>query len=130
MFVLTHNTSFHKQISVEQPKNKTSYWKLYKKNGVSRVAAFGGANPVRNDYQAMWDKLLDEGSDEAGVEKANLMRRILETYFLQYGGMDWEQLYGGEQIEDLDMEKFRRICEKMGHMSHYEMMMRGRQDMV
>ena len=130
VFVLTHNTSFHKQISVEQPKNKTSYWKLYKKNGVSRVAAFGGANPVRNDYQAMWDKLLDEGSDEAGVEKANLMRRILETYFLQYGGMDWEQLYGGEQIEDLDMEKFRRIFEKMGHMSHYEMMMRGRQDMV
>ena len=103
---------------------------MYKKNGVSRVAAFGGANPVRNDYQAMWDKLLDEGSDEAGVEKANLMRRILETYFLQYGGMDWEQLYGGEQIEDLDMEKFRRIFEKMGHMSHYEMMMRGRQDMV
>jgi len=126
VFVLTHNTSFHKQISVEQPKNKTSYWKLYKKDGVSRVAAFGGDNPVRNDYQAMWDKLLDEGSDETDVEKKNLMRRIIETYFLQYGGMDWEQLYDGEQIVDLDMEKFRGIFEKMGHLSHYEMMRRGK----
>lgn len=126
VFVLTHNTSFHKQISVEQPKNKASYWKLYKKNGVSSVAAFGGANPVRNDYQAMWDKLLDEGTDEAGVEKANLMRRIIETYFLQYGGMDWEQLYGGEQMVDWDMEKFRGIFEKMGHLSHYEMVVRGK----
>jgi wobble nucleotide-excising tRNase len=126
VFVLTHNTSFHKQISVEQPKNKTSYWKLYKKDGVSRVAAFGGDNPVRNDYQAMWDKLLDEGSDETDVEKKNLMRRIIETYFLQYGGMDWEQLYDGEQIVDLDMEKFRGIFEKIGHLSHYEMMRRGK----
>lgn len=126
VFVLTHNTSFHKQISVEQPKNKTSYWKLYKKDGVSRVAAFGGDNPVRNDYQAMWDKLLEEESDETDVEKKNLMRRIIETYFLQYGGMDWEQLYDGEQIVDLDMEKFRGIFEKMGHLSHYEMMRRGK----
>ena len=126
VFVLTHNTSFHKQISVEQPKNKTSYWKLYKKDGVSRVAAFGGDNPVRNDYQAMWDKLLDEGSDETDVEKKNLMRRIIETYFLQYGGMDWEQLYDGEQMVDWDMEKFRGIFEKMGHLSHYEMMVRGK----
>ena len=40
--------------------------------------------------------------------------------------MDWEQLYDGEQIVDLDMEKFRRIFEKMGHLSHYEMMVRGK----
>ena len=124
VFVLTHNTSFHKQVSVEQPRNNTSYWKLYKKNGVSRVSAFGEVRPVRNDYQAMWDKLLDEGSDEAGVEKANLMRRILETYFLQYGGLDMEALYAGGRMKDLSMEKFRKIFEEMGQFSHYEMMMR------
>lgn len=126
VFVLTHNTSFHKQVSVEQPNNNTSYWKLYKKNGVSRLMAFGGARPVRNDYQAMWDQLLDERNDKTSVEKSNLMRRILEIYFLQCGGLDMKLLYAGGKMRDLNMEKFRKIFEEMGQLSHYEMMMESR----
>lgn len=126
VFVLTHNTSFHKQVSVEQPNNNTSYWKLYKKNGVSRMAAFGGVRPVRNDYQAMWDQLLDERNDKTSVVKSNLMRRILEIYFLQCGGLDMEVLYASGKMRDLNMEKFRKIFEEMGQLSHYEMMMESR----
>lgn len=143
VIVLTHNTSYHKFLSVNQPRGKTNYWKLTKRNGVSKVMAFEKDNPVRGDYQDLWAKLLDINDDDIFIEKSNLMRRIIDTYFLIYGGYDRQKLYAGEYAKNVEdkqtivslakwlekggndnhMEEFKKLFEVMGHLSHYEMMM-------
>ena len=147
VFVLTHNSSYHKFVSINQPKKYTSYWKLEKRHGVSKVVACGKDNPVRGDYQELWAKLQETDEDNVNSEKPNLIRRIIDTYFLAYGGYDRQKLYAGEYAKDKQsvvefvkwleeggqgnyIEKLKKLFEVMGHLSHYEMMTRGRQDMV
>lgn len=142
VFVLTHNSSYHKFVSINQPKKYTSYWKLEKRHGVSKVVACGKDNPVRGDYQELWAKLQETDEDNVYIEKPNLIRRIIDTYFLAYGGYDRQKLYAGEYAKDKQsvvefvkwleeggqgnyIEKLKKLFEVMGHLSHYEMMTRG-----
>ena len=142
VFVLTHNSSYHKFVSVNQPKKNTDYWKIEKRHGVSKVVAYGKDNPVRGDYQELWAKLLETEDADVNIEKPNLMRRIIDTYFLAYGGYDRQKLYDGEYAKDKQsvvefvkwleegghgnyMEQFKKLFEVMGHLSHYEMMTRS-----
>ena len=142
---MTHNSSYHKFVSVKQPKKDTSYWKLQKRHGVSKIVAYGKDNPVRGDYHELWAKLQETDDADVNIEKPNLMRRIIDTYFLAYGGYDRQKLYAGEYAKDTKdkqtvenfvrwleegghgnyMEQLKKLFEVMGHMSHYEMMTRG-----
>lgn len=99
VIVLTHNASFHKSVSMNQSKKSTHYWKLYKRNGVSRVKAFETNNPVRGDYEELWAKLKDERDEGRSIEMPNLMRRIIDTYFLGFGGYDKCMLAAGEYVK-------------------------------
>ncbi len=153
VIVLTHNTSYHKCLSVNQPRNNTHYWELIKENGKSRLNAYEKTNPVRGDYYELWVKLQEVNDDEVNSRMQNLMRRILDAYFLAFGGYDRNKLYAGEYIKNtkvkrdvesltkwlgeenssqVDREKrmaqFRMLFEAMGHIEHYKMMMKGEID--
>ena len=95
VIVLTHNATFHQSLSVRQPKEETKYWKLYKKRGVSTVTDCGAENPVMGDYERLWMKLRT-GVDVTGLP--NLMRNIIETYFVDNGGYNKRKLLAGAYI--------------------------------
>jgi wobble nucleotide-excising tRNase len=132
VFVLTHNASYQKSLNVNMPRNNTHYWKLTKKKGVSRLTAFEKVNPVRGDYHELWS-LLREGSDSR-ITLPMIMRRIIEIYFLEYGRFDYDTMMSliegfkesrsGEDGREWYMKKFRKVFETMGHLDHYNMMMR------
>lgn len=96
VIVLTHNTTFHQVLSVRQPRNNTRYWKLSKKYGVSKVESFGCKNPVNCDYKEMWMMLKEEIEASDSMHLPNTMRRIVETYFVDYGGYDKNALFRGK----------------------------------
>src|SRR5699024_1924412 len=53
-------------------------------------------NPVQNSYAALWDELRDIKST---IPALNVMRRILEYYFLQLCG------YEGSDLREIVLEK-------------------------
>jgi wobble nucleotide-excising tRNase len=96
VIVLTHNTTFHQLLSVRQARSNTRYWRLYKKNGVSKVKCFGGKNPVNSEYKEMWMTLKEEIEVSDSMHLPNTMRRIIETYFVDFGGYDKNALFRGK----------------------------------
>lgn len=96
VIVLTHNTTFHQSLSVRQARKSTRYWRLYKVKGVSRVKAFGMENPVKSEYKELWMKLKEAIENYDSIMLPNLMRRIIETYFVDYGGYDKDELFRGK----------------------------------
>jgi wobble nucleotide-excising tRNase len=49
-------------------------------------------NPVKNSYAALWEEYKELKKIEAVVPLMNVIRRILEYYFLQICGYDGSQL--------------------------------------
>lgn len=100
VIVMTHNTTFHQSLSVRQPRRNTHYWKLYKAKGVSRVKACGQENPVKSEYKELWLKLIEENENHCCLVMPNLMRRIIETYFVSYGGYKKSELFAGKYCKN------------------------------
>lgn len=93
VFVLTHNVYFYKQVSERQRRADTHYWKLMKHGGVTSAKAFGQVNPVSSEYEMLWNevrRLKNEGVCGIGIQ--NVMRRIIETYFVVMGGHNKRKL--------------------------------------
>lgn len=88
VFVLTHNTEFHRLLSQRKRTSDVHYYKLVKRNGVSRLLAYGETNSVKTEYEMQWQELrqLNEGHSVPNAQ--NAMRKILETYFVRLGGYD------------------------------------------
>lgn len=101
VIVLTHNTTYHKSLCVNQPRKSTRYWTLYKRKGVSKARAYGEDNPVRGEYEELWAKLraLRDDATDFKVALPNLMRRIIETYFVEYGGFERHKLFAGGYVK-------------------------------
>lgn len=101
MIILTHNTDFHKAVSDRQRRRDTRYWTLTKKRGVSRVKAHGTVNTVKGEYEELWNDVRSMKEDGRwDVAMANVMRRIIETYFVGFGGYDKRKLFAGAYVED------------------------------
>jgi len=99
VILLTHNITFHQSLAVRQPANSACYFKLYKKKGVSCVTAYGTLNPVHGDYEELWLKLREAAESNNSIVMPNLMRRIIETYFVDYGGYDKNKFFAGGYVE-------------------------------
>jgi wobble nucleotide-excising tRNase len=98
IFILTHNAFFHREITYNQVGHYryVSFFKVNKKNNISTVEKCvieatkvsekdRNFNPVQNSYAALWreyEKL------DAPIPLMNVIRRILEYYFLQLCGFD------------------------------------------
>ena len=116
LFILTHNTYFHQEITYDRVKdyqfvnfylvskndNKSSI-RLCEKQNTEIPSEMMNYNPVQNSYAALWGeyKIL-----EAPIPLMNVIRRILEYYFLQLCG------YDGTTLRDviLKQNKEKFIC--------------------
>ena len=109
LFILTHNVYFHREVTYQQVGyyNCTSFYMIRKNDNVSTVKLCKrqnkeipneeeNYNPVQNSYAALWDELRDLHST---IPALNVMRRILEYYFLQLCG------YEGSDLRSIVLEK-------------------------
>jgi wobble nucleotide-excising tRNase len=98
LFILTHNTYFHHEITYNQVKyydsvsfylidkldNRSSV-KLCKRYGQNVSGDLENYNPVQNAYAALWSEFSEVNSS---IPLLNVIRRILDYYFLQLCGYD------------------------------------------
>lgn len=109
LFILTHNVYFHREVTYQQVGyyNCTSFYMIRKNDNASTVklckrqnkeipSEEENYNPVQNSYAALWDELRDLHST---IPALNVMRRILEYYFLQLCG------YEGSDLRSIVLEK-------------------------
>lgn len=109
LFILTHNVYFHREITYQQVGfyNCTSFYMIRKNDNISTIKLCKrqskevpteqeNYNPVQNSYAALWDELRDIQST---IPCLNVMRRILEYYFLQLCG------YEGSDLREIVLEK-------------------------
>lgn len=109
LFILTHNVYFHREITYKQVGyyNCTSFYMIRKNDNISTIklckrqskevpSEEENYNPVQNSYAALWDELRDI---QTTIPALNVMRRILEYYFLQLCG------YEGSDLREIVLEK-------------------------
>ncbi len=117
VIILTHNTYFYKEITLEydlkhyedkHKKRKYSFWIIKKDNNVSKIEKFE-KNPVKNSYELLWQEVRWAKEKQAKenniswVSLQNVMRRIIEYYF---------RILGGFKHNDSLSEYFENIEEK------------------
>lgn len=115
LFILTHNVYFHREVTYQQVGyyNCTSFYMIRKSDNISTIKLCDrqskevpsereNYNPVQNSYAALWDELRDLQST---IPALNVMRRILEYYFLQLCGYEGSDLRATvlEKPENRDM---------------------------
>ena len=111
LFVLTHNVYFHREVTYQQIGyyNCTSFYMIRKNDNISTIKLCKrqskeiptedeNYNPVQNAYAALWDELRDVQST---IPALNVMRRILEYYFLQLCG------YEGSDLREIVLDEHR-----------------------
>lgn len=109
IFILTHNVYFHREITYDQVSRyrSVSFYMIRKYDSVRKItlcerenesdpAERENYNPVQNSYAALWDEFKELNS---AIELRNVIRRILQYYFLQICG------YEGSDIRKIVLEK-------------------------
>lgn len=151
IFVLTHNTYFHKEIAFGQQSSVSHY--VVRKFWEGSKVEYKETNPVKTTYQLLWAELRSNNRSTLTIR--NTMRRILEYYFQHLGQTSFNDICddfdGSDQrvfrtliswvhagshavlddphfaISDNQVDHyldvFRRIFEAKGHSEHYKMMM-------
>lgn len=102
IFVLTHNVYFHKEITHHQVNRyrSVSFYLIRKTDNVSGIihcvrkskavpTEFENYNPIQNSYAALWDEYKELKTVNT---LTNVIRRILEYYFIQLCGYDGNDL--------------------------------------
>lgn len=90
--VMTHNLEFFKKVTPYQRRHKTHNWRLIKKGDASRAIDCGEEKPVRSGYEQLWAELREECNMIDSTRIQNLMRNIIETYFMVFGGLGKRQI--------------------------------------
>ena len=81
LIILTHNISFHHEITYESrghANSKNSYY-LVRKTGEASVIEHCEENPISSTYEQLWKEILSEGCSSLTAQ--NVARRITETFF-------------------------------------------------
>lgn len=102
IFILTHNTYFHREIAYAYANRYdfVSFYLIRKTDNKSSVRLCDkvnpdcpteriNINPVKNSYAALWDEYKEVSN---GIPLMNIIRRILEYYFLQLCGYEGNEL--------------------------------------
>ncbi|UOS35888.1 ATP-binding protein [Helicobacter pylori] len=109
VIILTHNTYFYKEITLEYDlkryhQGKYFFWIIRKDNNVSKIEKFE-KNPVKNSYELLWQEVKQAKENNISwVSLQNVMRRIIEYYFRILGGIKYNDLRCFENIEE------KRVC--------------------
>ncbi len=105
IFILTHNAYFHREITyphahryefvsfylVKKRENRSSV-DLKRRRDPDCPTEWMNVNPVKNSYAALWDEYKELKDVTSAIPLINVIRRILEYYFLQICGFDGSQL--------------------------------------
>lgn len=62
---------------------------MYKQKGVTQINACGQDNPIKGSYELLWKELRDwkdKIAEMDNIRLQNVMRRIIENYFVMFGG--------------------------------------------
>lgn len=102
IFILTHNAYFHREISYSYVSkyDYASFYLIRKVGTKSTIKLYDDVNPneptqrmninpVKNSYAALWDEYKEV---KTAVPLMNVIRRILEYYFLQLCGYEGSKL--------------------------------------
>ena len=102
MFILTHNAFFHREITYSYlPKYEYASFYLIRKHGnrssvelktcqdPKHPSQVINENPVKSSYAALWEEFREMQSP---VPLINVIRQIVEYYFLQLCGYDGVEL--------------------------------------
>jgi wobble nucleotide-excising tRNase len=119
IFVLTHNTYFHREITYNQAGQYhfVSFYLVEKTDNSSNVrlctrrkseapTVLENYDPVLNSYAALWSEYKEVSSE---IPLVNVVRRILEYYFLQLCGYEGTDLR--DRILVTNKEKFIEVLE-------------------
>ncbi len=111
IILFTHNVYFHKEISFCgnkcQWRNDIAHWILRKNNDNSTIQAYGNSTPIKSSYDLLWSELRNE-NNYSSIVIQNIMRRIIETYFLVFGGMSYETI-----LESFTEPEDKQICKSL-----------------
>lgn len=107
IFILTHNTYFHKEVSFNNGKGiarllDESFWLVTKENETTKVIPKPN-NPVKNSYEVLWEEVREK-KDGGSITMRNTLRRILEDYFTILGNIGLEKI-----VDEFDNEE-KIIC--------------------
>ncbi|MCR9037416.1 AAA family ATPase [Tractidigestivibacter montrealensis] len=105
LIVLTHNITFHKEITYSRAgdgESQTSYYFIRKRVGHSTIARCA-KNPISSTYKLLWQELYS--ADCRPLTAQNVARRIVETFFKLMGGIDIDQLVSGMSSPDREVAR-------------------------
>lgn len=109
--LLTHNVYFHKEIAFWDKhckwKDNVKHWVLRKRDNSSSIQDYGNQNPIKSSYELMWTELKSK-SQHSCIVVQNIMRRIIENYFLVLGGISPDVI-----LEKFDNHEERVICRSL-----------------
>lgn len=104
VFILTHNVYFHKEVTFISTRQRsridTNHWVIYKKGNVSTVKSYGSDNPIKGSYELLWKELRERRNEMDSIAIQNVMRRIIENYFIIFGGLSGKELIGDDFSSD------------------------------
>ena len=104
LFILTHNTQFHKEVTFNKGKQKRNcehFWRIRKRNECSSITHHV-KNPIKTSYQLLWEEVaaISAGDNDNIISVQNAMRRILESYFTLLGGEKFDSLVNATAVEN------------------------------
>ena len=105
LIVLTHNISFHHEITFT-PNNrgnaKTAYYLIRKVNEASRVERCE-KNPVSTTYEQLWQEIFRE--ECTSLTAQNVARRITETFFKAMEDVEPREIIDGMSGNDREIAR-------------------------
>jgi wobble nucleotide-excising tRNase len=95
VFVLTHNVYFHKEVTFVGRRARNAVMKgetfwVVRRMGVRSRLEKHSANPISTAYELLWAEL--KRSERSNLTVQNTLRRILESYFKVYGGIEFDTI--------------------------------------
>jgi wobble nucleotide-excising tRNase len=90
VFVLTHNVYFHREVTFnprrgKEAQNEETFWTV-RKSGVGSTVEGHQSNPIKSSYDLLWAEVRNPDGSSLTIQ--NTLRRILESYFKMFGGID------------------------------------------
>ncbi len=95
VFLLTHNIFFHKEVTYNSRRDSSirlsqeSFWVVRRTSEHSSVESFA-SNPITTSYEMLWQEIRNPERSPGTIR--NSMRRILENYFRNLGGIKIDDL--------------------------------------
>lgn len=105
LIVLTHNITFHREVTYVRKKegnSETSYY-LIRKSGDHSVVEHCEKNPVISTYELLWKDFLREDCNPLTAQ--NIARRITETFFKLIGDPDLDGVITGMASPDREIAR-------------------------